>query len=124
MGNVAKPYSALLRNLLLLKQRSSSRSGFAQVETRIDAIRKRVRGEGLPLTRKEALGLAGEWYRWFVGKHQEYAENNELAEAGWSVQQNDFFDDLEELAPLWFREKSGRTDDDWLHSGSTSHLSD
>ena len=34
----------------------------AQVETRIDAIRKRARGEALPLTRKEALGLAGEWY--------------------------------------------------------------
>jgi hypothetical protein len=86
----------------------------AQVETRIDAIRKGTRGEGLPLTRKEAFGLAGEWYRWFVGKHQEYAENNQTAELGWSVEQDRFLDDLEELAPLWFREKLGRTDDDWL----------
>jgi hypothetical protein len=86
----------------------------APVETRIDAIRKSVRGEGLPLTRKEALGLAGEWYRWFVGKHQEFAENTEGAEAGWDVEGSNFVDDLEELAPLWFREKSGRTDDDWL----------
>jgi len=37
-----------------------------------------------------------------------------LAEGGWSEEQNNFLEDLEELAPLWFREKSGRTDDDWL----------
>jgi hypothetical protein len=49
-----------------------------------------------------------------VSKREEYAENTELAEAGWSVEQDNFVDDLEELAPLWFREKSGRTDDDWL----------
>jgi integrase len=85
----------------------------AQVETRIDAIRKRARGQGLPLTRKEALGLAGEWYQWFVGKHQEHAENSERVGLGWSVEEGSFLDDLEELAPRWFREKLGRTDDDW-----------
>ena len=85
----------------------------AQVETRIDAIRKRARGLGLPLTRKEAHGLAGEWYRWFVGKHQEHAENSERAGLGWWVEEGLFLDDLEELAPRWFREKLGRTDDDW-----------
>jgi hypothetical protein len=77
----------------------------------IDRPRRRALGSR---RRKEALGLAGEWYRRFVGKHQEYAENNETAELGWSVEEDRFLDDLEELAPRWFREKLGRTDDDWL----------
>jgi integrase len=85
----------------------------AEVENRIDSIRKRARGEGISLTRKEALGLAGEWYRWFVAKHQRNAENDKAAELGWWSIRGAFFDELEQLAPLWFRQKEGRTEQDW-----------
>ena len=40
-------------------------------ESRVDAIRKTRRGEGIDLTHKEALGLAGEWYGWFVARHEQ-----------------------------------------------------
>jgi hypothetical protein len=44
---------------------------------------------------------------------REHAENSETVGLGWSVEKGNFLDDLEELAPRWFREKLGRTDDDW-----------
>lgn len=42
----------------------------AEVETRIGALRAAARGEGLPLTRINAIALAGRWYTWFVGQHE------------------------------------------------------
>ena len=42
-----------------------------------------------------------------------HAANSERVGLGWSVEEDSFLDDLEELAPRWFREKLGRTDDDW-----------
>ena len=39
----------------------------AETENRFSAIRAEQRGEGRPLTIREARGLAGDWYRWFVG---------------------------------------------------------
>ncbi|MGZ5867843.1 MAG: hypothetical protein ACXWKC_20955, partial [Xanthobacteraceae bacterium] len=43
----------------------------SEIESRVAAIRSAGRGEGLSLTKKEALALAGEWYRWFVARHEE-----------------------------------------------------
>jgi hypothetical protein len=42
----------------------------AEVETRIARIRAAAKGEGQPLTKLNALGLAGRWYSWFVERHQ------------------------------------------------------
>ena len=41
----------------------------AEVESRIDTIRKQRKGEGIALTRQQARALAGEWYEWFVARH-------------------------------------------------------
>src|SRR6516164_9516679 len=65
----------------------------AREESRIESLRKRARGEGISLTRKEALGLSGEWYRWFVGKHQAAAENDKEAELGWFFIRGSFLDE-------------------------------
>lgn len=42
----------------------------AEVETRIERIRAASKGEGQPLTKLNALGLAGRWYSWFVARHE------------------------------------------------------
>src|ERR1700738_2971861 len=42
----------------------------AEVETRIERIRAAARGEGQPLTKLNALALAGRWYLWFVERHK------------------------------------------------------
>ena len=42
----------------------------AEVETRIERIRAAAKGEGQPLTKLDALGLAGRWYSWFLERHQ------------------------------------------------------
>ncbi len=43
----------------------------ADVETRIATIRAARRGEGRSLTERQAFALAGEWYVWFVARHEE-----------------------------------------------------
>lgn len=43
----------------------------AEVETRIATLRAQRTGEGQPLTRLNAIALAGRWYSWFVKKHEE-----------------------------------------------------
>jgi hypothetical protein len=42
----------------------------AEIETRIAAVRAAKTGEGQPLTRRNAHALAGEWYRWFICRHE------------------------------------------------------
>ena len=42
----------------------------AEVETRIERIRAAARGTGQPLTKLNALALAGRWYLWFVARHE------------------------------------------------------
>jgi hypothetical protein len=42
----------------------------AEIETRIAALRAAKNGQGQPLTRRNAHGLVGEWYRWFVAHHE------------------------------------------------------
>src|ERR1700730_3958933 len=41
-----------------------------EVETRIERIRAAAKGEGEPLTKLNALALAGRWYLWFVARHE------------------------------------------------------
>jgi integrase len=43
----------------------------AEIETRIETLRAQRRGEGQPLTRLNALALAGRWYVWFVKQYEE-----------------------------------------------------
>jgi integrase len=44
----------------------------SEVEARIDAIRAKQRGQGQSsLTHRQTVALAGEWYRWFVTRHEE-----------------------------------------------------
>ena len=40
----------------------------AEIAGRIAAIRAAKRGEGIDLSREDALALAGEWYSWFVAR--------------------------------------------------------
>ena len=42
----------------------------AEVETRIERIRAAAKGAGQPLTHRNALALAGRWYKWFVARHE------------------------------------------------------
>lgn len=41
----------------------------AEVETRIERIRAAAKGEGQPLTPRNALALSGRWYDWFLARH-------------------------------------------------------
>jgi integrase len=43
----------------------------ATVTSRIEALRAAARGEGRDLSHREAHGLAGQWYRWFIDRHQD-----------------------------------------------------
>jgi integrase len=47
------------------------REWLLEVESRIRTIRSKHRGEARDLTHREAQGLAGDWYRWFVAQHEE-----------------------------------------------------
>jgi hypothetical protein len=43
------------------------------IKNRIATLRAKQRGEEHDLTRREARGLAGDWYRWFISRHEENA---------------------------------------------------
>jgi hypothetical protein len=43
----------------------------AEISRRIEALRAEGRGDGVDLSRKDALALAGEWYLWFVARHED-----------------------------------------------------
>jgi integrase len=42
----------------------------AEIETRIATLRAQRNGRGQPLTRTNAIALAGRWYNWFVAQHE------------------------------------------------------
>ena len=48
--------------------RAKHREWMSEIEARIANIRAERRGDGRTLTPKEARGLAGEWYHWYVAK--------------------------------------------------------
>ena len=43
----------------------------AEIETRIATLRAQKKGEGRPLTRLNAIALAGRWYIWFTKQHED-----------------------------------------------------
>jgi integrase len=43
----------------------------AEIETRIATLRAKKNGEGQPLTKLNAIALAGRWYTWFIKQHED-----------------------------------------------------
>src|ERR1700749_3533278 len=43
----------------------------AEIETRIATLRAKKNGVGHPLTRLNAIALAGRWYIWFLKQHED-----------------------------------------------------
>jgi integrase len=76
----------------------------ATVEAQIEAIRAAQRGEGQSLTQRQALALAGEWYLWYVARHEE----NPGTVKHWRVMWDVLIDRLEERAPVWVVEDGWR----------------
>ena len=71
----------------------------AEVETRIAAIRAAAKGEGQPLTQRQAHALAGEWYKWFVARHEE----NPGTPEHWQELSEVLVDLLEDYASDWVK---------------------
>jgi hypothetical protein len=67
----------------------------AEIETRISAIRAGQRGQRQSLSQKQAHALAGAWYRWFIGPH----EDNPGTPEQWDKQFWALIDRMEEFAP-------------------------
>jgi hypothetical protein len=42
-----------------------------EIETRFKTLRDQRRGHGHDLTQRQGVALAGEWYRWFTGQHED-----------------------------------------------------
>jgi hypothetical protein len=67
----------------------------ADIKNRIATLLAKQRGEGHDLTQREARGLAGEWYRWFIGQYEE----NPGRPGDWEGARWGFEDDVDEDAP-------------------------
>ena len=85
-----------------IKVRSSE--FIADVETKIETIRAAKRGEGQALTPRQALALAGEWYVWFIARHEETPRTVEHWRVIWDV----LIDRCEDFAPDWVVEDGWR----------------
>jgi hypothetical protein len=46
------------------------RGWLIEIENRIRTLRSKKRGEARDLTHREAQALTGEWYHWFVARHE------------------------------------------------------
>jgi len=57
----------------------------AEVETRIATIRAAQRGESQSLLQRQAFALGGEWYVWYVGRHEENPGTPERWRTMWDV---------------------------------------
>jgi hypothetical protein len=58
----------------------------AEISRRIETLRSEKRGAGIDLSRKDALALAGEWYLWFVARHEDAPGEPEHWDVGqWSI---------------------------------------
>jgi integrase len=82
----------------------------AKIEARITAIRDGAAGQSRSLTLREALALAGEWYLWFVQRHEDDPGDPEY----WDALLDEIRHELLHHAPEWF-EKSYSADPnpDW-----------
>jgi integrase len=84
----------------------------AEVETRIERIRAAAKGEGQPLTRQNAMALAGRWYAYFVARHESDLKTPKY----WADLQDHFiWDILSPHAPVEHHEAHGThaQDDTW-----------
>jgi hypothetical protein len=84
----------------------------AEVETRIERIRAAAKGEGQPLTKLNALALAGRWYVWFLERHQ----GDLRTPTHWSSRKDHFI--WQVLAPHAPEEHHGEHSDPswpWVH---------
>ncbi len=95
--------------LPLAEAKSRYAEWLAEVEQRIASIRAAKAGRGVTLTQKQARALAGDWYRWFVAKH----EDNPGAPGRWGETFDAYVEQIEDQYPsaMWH----GRCDlDEWL----------
>jgi hypothetical protein len=76
----------------------------AEMETRIATLRAAQRGEGRSLTQRQAFALAGEWYVWYVARHEENPGTVEHWRTMWDV----LIARLEDHAPDWVIEEGWR----------------
>ena len=73
----------------------------AEIARRIEALRAEKRGDGINLSHKDALALAGDWYSWFVERHEDDPGKPETWETGqWLI-----IDDMLRYAPDHVREE-------------------
>jgi integrase len=79
--------------------RRTTQEWSAGIETRIANIRAERRGVGLSLSRTQAAALAGEWYSWFVQRHEEAPGDPER----WAARWLGVLEDLDDLAPAAVR---------------------
>jgi integrase len=77
------------------EQKQSYAGWYAEIWKRFDAIRSAKRGDAIELTRTEAAALAGEWYAWFVARHEE----NPGKPQRWESELWWFVDELQRFAP-------------------------
>jgi integrase len=82
----------------------------ADVETQIGALRAVAKGEGQPLTKRNAVALAGRWYVWFVAEY----EGDPGSPKRWSEPIDSYiWDHLSIHAPAEYHEDPG-ADPHWL----------
>jgi hypothetical protein len=100
----------------------------AEVTQRIETIRRMLRGEGIDLDREQAAALAGEWYNWFVARHEkEEADPVAYDEAVWDIIEamRGFAPDEVREEPLkdmeWTRAPEGQVQITWADGSATSH---
>jgi integrase len=92
------------------KHEAKARHGefVSEIETRIATLRARRNGEGQPLTRLNAIALAGRWYSWFLSQHTDAPGTprrwRELGEAFAHAVECHLPDDDDRVHP----------DDDWI----------
>ncbi len=68
-----------------------------EIESRIATIRAKQRGEGHDLTQREAHELVGEWYRWFVSRH----EDSPGEQHRWAQLSENITDEILFATPEW-----------------------
>jgi hypothetical protein len=67
----------------------------AEIAGRVEAIRAAMRGDGIDLSQTQAAALAGEWYRWFVARH----ENDPGRPERWDHEFWRFVEEMQRFAP-------------------------
>ena len=67
----------------------------ATICSRINVLRAARNGDGLSLSQKDAHALAGEWYLWFVGQHEDEPGRIE----GWDLEKERLDDAYARFAP-------------------------